>query len=190
MNDLTYFAEQVKRTVSCRSLLELAGAHVDRNGFCLCPLHNDHDKSLKVYDNDRGWYCYGCNKGGDVINLQRELYGQGFAQAVRDLNETFELRLPIGRKMTPAERFRINVEIEKRNARLKEEARQNEINERIWEDEFDWWRFLDNRIAECEERMDREDTTPPDMAYYILLREQSRVRLITIEERRIRYRGI
>ena len=75
--------------MSIRDVLTLNGIQVGRHGFAVCPFHGDHDASLKVYDNGRGWVCYGCHKGGDVINLAMELYGLGFQDAVRKLNEEY-----------------------------------------------------------------------------------------------------
>ena len=32
-----------------------------------CPMHTDKHPSLTVYPNQSSWYCYSCNRGGDVI---------------------------------------------------------------------------------------------------------------------------
>jgi DNA primase len=39
----------------------------------LCPLpdHDEKTPSFVVYEGDRGWWCYGCNRGGDVVDLAR-----------------------------------------------------------------------------------------------------------------------
>lgn len=36
-----------------------------------CPLglHDDSTPSFTIYPGDRGWYCFGCNQGGTVIDL-------------------------------------------------------------------------------------------------------------------------
>lgn len=85
--------EAVKAAVSCRQLLEDNGITVNRQGFAVCPFHGDRDASLKVYRGDRGWCCFGCHKGGDVINLARELYGVTFPEALRMLNQDYALGL-------------------------------------------------------------------------------------------------
>ena len=54
----------------------LTGREPDAHGFIVCPLHADTDPSLKVYDDaERGWYCYGCQRGGTVIDLAAALAG-------------------------------------------------------------------------------------------------------------------
>lgn len=76
----------------------LTGVEVPRNGMVRCPLprHEDRSPSLKVYDGDEGWFCFGCLRGGTIYSLAAELWdypqplrGHAFL-AVRDrLSETF-----------------------------------------------------------------------------------------------------
>jgi hypothetical protein len=51
----------------------------------LCPLHKEKTPSFTVYLNQNRWHCYGCNRGGDIINLVMELQGLTFLEAVRYL---------------------------------------------------------------------------------------------------------
>lgn len=54
----------------------------------LCPFHNDEVSSLVVYPGDRGWYCFGCGRGGGVIQFLIER-GMTYSQAKQwcDLRE-------------------------------------------------------------------------------------------------------
>ena len=51
----------------------------------LCPLHNEKTPSFFVYLRNNSFYCYGCNSGGDSINLVRQLHKMNFLQAVQYL---------------------------------------------------------------------------------------------------------
>jgi hypothetical protein len=42
---------------------------------CPLPDHEDRTPSFVVYPGDRGWFCYGCDRGGDVITLARLAWG-------------------------------------------------------------------------------------------------------------------
>lgn len=54
----------------------LAGLHVSRLGKVHCPFHNDKTPSLHVYrDPLRGWYCYGCSRGGTIYDFAALLWG-------------------------------------------------------------------------------------------------------------------
>lgn len=69
----------------------LTGQAVGRLRKVRCPLHQDDTPSLHVYpDALRGWYCFGCGRGGTVYDLAaglwgRELRGPGFAALRADL---------------------------------------------------------------------------------------------------------
>lgn len=96
-------------------LAESLGVHVDRNGEALCPFHGDTNKSLHIYaDPARGWACFGCHKGGSVLDFAMQWYGITFRQAVVRLDADFGLGLPLGRKPTPQEQRMARLEREKR----------------------------------------------------------------------------
>lgn len=71
--------------------------------YICCPFHNEKTPSLKVYSQPgRGWMCFGCGKGGTVIDFVMNLYKIPFSAAVVRLNADFNLGL-CG-KLTPQER--------------------------------------------------------------------------------------
>lgn len=41
------------------------------NGFALCPFHDDHNESMKVYPD--GFYCFSCGAGGDQVEFVRRM---------------------------------------------------------------------------------------------------------------------
>lgn len=91
MNDL---AAEIKRALPARDVLEHYGFHPSRTGFLQCPFHQgDKHGSLKVYDGERGWHCFGCGRGGSVIDFVMELFGLTFPQACLRLNTDFHLGL-------------------------------------------------------------------------------------------------
>jgi CHC2 zinc finger len=56
----------------------LAGLHVPRSGKIRCPFHDDNTPSLHVYDDPgRGWYCFGCRRGGSVYDFAANLWSTG-----------------------------------------------------------------------------------------------------------------
>lgn len=69
----------------------LTGQRVGRSRKVRCPFHDDQTPSLHVYeDADRGWYCFGCARGGSIYDLaallwQRETRGEDFVALRRDL---------------------------------------------------------------------------------------------------------
>jgi hypothetical protein len=71
----------------------LTGQRVGRSGKIRCPFHEDRTPSLHVYDDPgRGWYCFGCGRGGSIYDLaslvlQRGTRGPDFIQLRRELGE-------------------------------------------------------------------------------------------------------
>ena len=91
-------AEQIKQTVTMKKVAEFYGFNPNRAGYICCPFHGDNTPSLKIYSDNRGWYCFGCNRGGDVIDFVRLLYNLNFPAACKKLNDDFALGLSIDGK--------------------------------------------------------------------------------------------
>lgn len=76
----------------------------NRAGYIPCPLHPDKTASLKLYSGGRGWYCFGCKKGGTVIDFIAKLLNLTPLEAVKRLNTDFHLGLDLERReLTPQE---------------------------------------------------------------------------------------
>lgn len=118
------FAQVIKERVSSREMMEAVGVSVDRRGMAECPFHCDGDASLKVYsDPRRGWHCYGCHAGGDVIDFVTLWHGVNFREAMSIINDMFGIGLPIG-KQDKAQMRAYRDEIEQRR---KERERRQEV---------------------------------------------------------------
>lgn len=86
-------ADIIKQTVSAEQVAALYGITPNRSGFAVCPFHPDKDASLKLYPGTRGWTCFGCHRGGTVIDFEMQATGEGFIQAVRSLDDKLGLHL-------------------------------------------------------------------------------------------------
>ena len=64
--------EAVKAAVPVRAAAERYGLEVNLGGMVRCPFHEDHTPSMKLYEDH--FYCFGCGKHGDVIDLVAELF--------------------------------------------------------------------------------------------------------------------
>jgi hypothetical protein len=69
----------------------LTGGEVGRDGKLACPFHVDRTPSLAVFDDPaRGWYCFGCDRGGTIIDFGAALWeieprGAGYHELRRRL---------------------------------------------------------------------------------------------------------
>ena len=78
----------------------LTGHPVRRDGKATCPFHCDDVPSLHAYpEPERGWYCFGCGRGGSIFDLAAELYGlstrgRDFVELRRRLLDALAARAP------------------------------------------------------------------------------------------------
>ena len=85
-------AQAIKETVSMDTILGLYG-YQTKHGFMVCPFHGDKDASLKAYKGAKGWHCFGCGRGGSVIDFVMEHDGSDFRSAVMGIDEALQLNL-------------------------------------------------------------------------------------------------
>lgn len=64
------------------------------NMFGLCPFHGEKTASFSVAPDKGIYYCFGCHKGGGVINFQMEVEGLSYPDAVRALAKRAGLQVP------------------------------------------------------------------------------------------------
>lgn len=138
MNDL---AGEIKRTLPAWDVFEHYGFRPNRSGFIQCPFHQgDRHGSLKVYDGDRGWHCFGCGAGGSVIDFAMRLFDLDFKGACLRLNEDFRLGLS-SQRPTRAE---LSALVQARQeAEAKKEAEVKEIRKKCEEHRY-WWNIKQN----------------------------------------------
>ena len=175
------FAQIIRESVTSREMLESMGVAVDRRGMACCPCHGEKTPSLKVYrDPSRGWHCFGCHRGGSVIDLVMLEHGLRFRDAMKKINEDFDLGLPIGKPQNGAERRRLALEIEtRRAARARKENALKAAEAAYWR-AYDAWLENDRIIAENAPK----GLTEPGEAYIgaIMRREEIKEALNAAEE--------
>ena len=77
---------QAAREVPVESLLDQQTFRGNGYNFtALCPLHDDHDPSLRIYKEQNRAWCYVCNDGGDSIKLYMLMNDCDFKTAVTEL---------------------------------------------------------------------------------------------------------
>ncbi len=64
------------------------------NLFGLCPFHGEKTASFSVAPEKQIYYCFGCHKGGGVVNFTMEIEGLSYPDAVRFLAKRAGLEVP------------------------------------------------------------------------------------------------
>lgn len=75
--------------VSARVTLKKAGRHFK----ALCPFHSEKTPSFIVSPERQTWHCFGCNKGGSVIDFVMEYEHVDFVEALETLAEKAGVKL-------------------------------------------------------------------------------------------------
>ncbi|OYV97856.1 MAG: DNA primase, partial [Acidobacteria bacterium 21-70-11] len=88
--------EQVREAAD---IVAVVGEHLTlrktgRNYVGLCPFHGEKTGSFNVSREKGTYYCFGCKRGGDVIDFVMEMERVTFAEAVERLADRFGIRLP------------------------------------------------------------------------------------------------
>ena len=69
MKNANYLTREIKSRLTAKEVFTFYGISINSRGFCRCPFHYEKTASMKVYDGQGGYYCYGCNESGDVISF-------------------------------------------------------------------------------------------------------------------------
>jgi len=101
------FVEQVKSTVD---IVGVIGEYVRlrRQGagsryLGLCPFHHEKTPSFNVDATRQAFYCFGCQKGGDVFTFLMEIEALTFYEALKSLAERHGISMPRRADYTDAE---------------------------------------------------------------------------------------
>ena len=78
----------IKQTIDLVTLCRSRGIKlkkIGKNYQGRCPFHEEESASFTVNPDKNLWNCFGCGKGGDVIELVKLLDGCTFPEAVAKL---------------------------------------------------------------------------------------------------------
>jgi len=96
---MAFPASFIDEVVARNPIEDVVGQHVvlKRSGanlFGLCPFHGEKTASFSVAPDKGIYYCFGCHKGGGVINFQMEIEGLSYPDAVRALAQRVGMQVP------------------------------------------------------------------------------------------------
>ena len=127
-----HISDNIKAALPMRRAVEFYGFKPNRSGYICCPFHSEKTPSLKIYPD--GWWCFGCNSGGDVIDFVGRVMNLNYLDSCKQINSDFSLGLEIGGK---------------RNCAAERKARDKLRLEQIQRQEFAKWQTKTSRLL-CE----------------------------------------
>ena len=96
---MRYSDELIEEVRSKNDILDVVGnyVHLQKRGntyFGLCPFHNEKTASFSVTPSKQMYYCFGCQKGGNVFTFLQEYENYSFQEALTVLAERAGVSLP------------------------------------------------------------------------------------------------
>ena len=173
--------EQIKERLS---IADVVGSYLklERSGASLkakCPFHNEKTPSFFVSPARNSFYCFGCNKGGDIFSFVQEFEGLDFVGALRVLAQRAGVTLTRVDPKVRSQYARLYLCLEKA-ARFFEtqlerhgEARQYVKNRGLTEETIGAWRlgFAQNDWRQLHDHLLKEGFSQDEMGKVGLIKK-------------------
>ena len=115
------------------SAVEYYTAERIQKGMICCPFHKEKTASMRIYED--GFYCFGCGRGGDVINFIAYIYNVTNKNAVEKIDADFNLGLTSA-EYDPVAEMKREYERKKRDDA---EAWKKRMLIKLCKSRFAWW---------------------------------------------------
>lgn len=169
-------AEVIKESLSMPEVVERYGFQTNRAGFVRCPFHSgDNSASLKIYpEKGGGFFCFGCQASGSVIDFVMKLFECSFTDACKRLSDDFGLGLyqqSYRERKASRDAF-----MAKRRAAREREAAKDSAEKAYW-DAFDRWVAADKVTRTGDPFSDEwaeAVKSLPQLSYELTLAEERR----------------
>lgn len=150
--------QKIKEELTLQKVLEFYGFSVNKRGFMRCPFHQEKTPSLKVYNKNRSWKCFGCGAGGDEISFVQQLFSMTFPDALKKIDLDFGLNLYGEHSFEDIRRSHRKQQY--LQAKREREKREKEQAEKEYWKIFDEWKRLDDNKRKYAPKTPAEEWHP------------------------------
>ncbi len=163
---------EVCRSVSCIDAATAMGLKLHKNyrgtAWTLCPLHGERGHPSMFLSSDRGWYCYGCHRGGhDAVSLYQAVCG------MEPLDAAFKCADDFGLHYDNERRDPNTVYVTARHLRTALQRKREEIQRELANQECD----VDDTIQMMIHTNGME-TCADDPTFYRLVEKRSEIQVM------------
>ncbi|MBQ9298728.1 MAG: hypothetical protein IJ223_06900 [Clostridia bacterium] len=120
--------EEILTVLNMKNILDKYGIKIKKY-MCNCPFHKDNSPSMRVYD--KSFYCFSCNRTGDLIEFVKQYFNLNFQEAMEKINYDFNLGLKTKNRISKKRLKEIQKEQELK--KKKETERKQYINSKLIE---------------------------------------------------------
>lgn len=146
------YADEIKSRVTMTDILNTYGFHLVM-GRMPCPFHNGKDRNFSVMRN-RAYRCFVCGESGDQITFVERYFGLDFLNAIKKINDDFNLDLIIGadaqKQQSDEARRKAKQEATERLMRVEERKRRGEVLRKRYDDALEAFASCDTILIRCQ----------------------------------------
>ncbi len=139
---------RILESVSMEDIINKYGLVKNQYGYISCPIHNEKTPSLKIYPGRKGFYCFGCHAGGDVISFIMHYFNINFRAAVIRLDYDFNLGLNLSKTPNRTERAEMAQIARERKERIETQEAIKNANDAAYWALWDEWIRLDRNLRD------------------------------------------
>lgn len=166
--------EEILALLNMKDILNKYGIKIKKY-MCNCPFHKDNSPSMKIYD--KSFYCFGCNKTGDLIQFVQYYFNLNFQEAIEKINFDFGLNLQTRGRVNKNKLIEIKKKFELE--KIKKQKQKEIINNKLikvcnryriydkvlrelktnitidnWEDKINAALFLEDKLVQLDDYFD------------------------------------
>ena len=104
--------EEILNILNMQDILNKYGIKIIKY-MCHCPFHKDNSPSMRIYE--KSFYCFSCNRTGDLIEFVKQYFNLNFQEAMEKINFDFNLGLKTKGRISKKRLLEIQKEKEKKN---------------------------------------------------------------------------
>lgn len=101
--------DEILNVLSMEDVIRKYGINHKRY-MCNCPFHKDNSPSMKIYN--KSFYCFSCNRTGDLIEFVKQYFNLNFQEAMEKINYDFNLGLKTKGRINKQQLIKIQNELQ------------------------------------------------------------------------------
>ena len=148
------YAILIKQQLTMFDVLHYYGLAEYEHRRIPCPLHSGCDLNFSFKDDF--FHCFVCGESGDLITFVQKYFSLSFMDAVKKLNDDFNLNLPLNHKIS----LRQKREIEKNQRERQNKRLQDDLLMKEYHNALDEYIRLDKQFNTYKPKSPDEELNP------------------------------
>lgn len=143
--------DEILNILNMKDILNKYGIEIKKY-MCYCPFHKDNSPSMKVYE--KSFYCFSCNRTGDLIEFVKQYFNLNFQEAMEKINYDFNLGLKTRGRLN--KKRLIELQRQQELKRKEEERKKMIINSKLIE-ASNRYRIYNNIVYNLKQEITKEN---------------------------------